>query len=186
LNGPPGIGKSTVASAFADRHPGVLNLDIDQVTALIGGWERQFSASFEAALALAEAMTRAHLASGHDVIMPQMMTTVNAWELAGIEAAAAAAGAEYCQILLTAPAESAVDRCMKRAAGGDPRQVAISNVIDDNGGVDFARKLYAQVAEFSASRQPNAVIDCELLSIEQACLALEEALRLRGPQAGQQ
>ncbi len=30
LNGPPGIGKSTTASAFAARHPGVLNLDIDR------------------------------------------------------------------------------------------------------------------------------------------------------------
>ena len=35
LNGPPGIGKSTIASAFADRHPGVLNLDIDRVAAIV-------------------------------------------------------------------------------------------------------------------------------------------------------
>ena len=42
LNGPPGIGKSTVARAFAAEHPGVLNLDIDQVVALIGGWQDCF------------------------------------------------------------------------------------------------------------------------------------------------
>jgi hypothetical protein len=48
LNGPPGIGKSTIASAFADRHPGVLNLDIDRVAAMIGGWGGSFSDSFEA------------------------------------------------------------------------------------------------------------------------------------------
>jgi predicted ABC-type ATPase len=87
LNGPPGIGKSTVASAFADRHPGVLNLDIDQVTGLIGGWRDRFSDSFEAGRLLAEAMARVHLANGHDVIMPQMMTNVNAGELAGFESA---------------------------------------------------------------------------------------------------
>ena len=38
LNGPPGIGKSTLAARYADRHPGTLNLDIDTLHHLIGGW----------------------------------------------------------------------------------------------------------------------------------------------------
>lgn len=177
LNGPPGIGKSTVASAFADRHPGVLNLDIDQVAALIGGYRDRFSDSFEAGRLLAEAMAQVHLANGHDVIMPQMMTDVNAEELAGFESAAAAAKAEYCQILLTARVESAVDRCMARAKGGDPRQVVISKIIHENGGRDFVRRLHAQVTQFSAGRQPHAVIDCERLTVEQACHAVEAALQ---------
>jgi predicted ABC-type ATPase len=177
LNGPPGIGKSAVASAFADRHPGVLNLDIDQVAALIGGYRDRFSDSFEAAALLAAAMARVHLADGHDVIMPQMMTNVNAGELAVFESAAAAAKAEYCQILLMARVESAVDRCMERAKSGDPRQVVISKVINENGGRDFVRKLHSQVTQFSAGRQPHAVIDCERLTVEQACHAVEAALR---------
>lgn len=177
LNGPPGIGKSTVASAFADRHPGVLNLDIDRIAALIGGYRDRFSASFEAGVLLAAAMARVHLANGHDVIMPQMMTNVNSGELAVFESAAAAAKAEYCQILLIAPIESAVDRCMERAKGGDPRQVVVSNVIEENGGRDFVRKLHSQVTQFSAGRQPHAVIDCERLTVEQACDAVEAALR---------
>ena len=177
LNGPPGIGKSTVASAFADRHPGVLNLDIDQLAALIGGWRDRFSDSFEAGRLLAEAMAQVHLANGHDVIMLQMMTEVNAEELAGFECAAAAAKTEYCQILLMARVESAVDRCMERAKGGDPRQVVISKVIDENGGREFVRKLHSQGTQFSAQRQPHAVIDCGQLTIEQACHAVEAALR---------
>jgi hypothetical protein len=177
LNGPPGIGKSTVASAFADRHPGVLNLDIDQVTALIGGWRDRFSDSFEAGRLLAAAMARVHLAHGHDVIMPQMMTNVNAGELADFESAAAAAKAEYWQILLTARVEPAADRCMERSKGGDPRQAVISKVIDENGGRDFLRMLHAQVAQFTAGRQPHAVIDCERLTVEQTCQAVEAALQ---------
>jgi hypothetical protein len=81
-HGLPGIGKSTIASVFADHHPGVLNLDIDRVAAMIGGWGGSFSDSFEAGRLLAAAMARVHLASGHDVIMPQMMTHANARELA--------------------------------------------------------------------------------------------------------
>jgi predicted kinase len=176
LNGPPGIGKSTVASAFADRHPGVLNLDIDRVTALVGGGRGRFSESFAAGVLLATAMARVHLGSGHDVILPQMMTDVNAEEMAVFESSAAATGAEYCQILLIASVESAVDRCMERAKVGDPRQDAVSKVIEDNGGPDFVRKLYAQVTEFSARRQPYAVIDCEQLTVEQTCQAVEAAL----------
>ena len=118
LNGPPGIGKSTIASAFADRHPGGLNLDIDRVAAMIGGSGDSFSDSFEAGRLLAAAMAKVYLASGHDVIMPQMMTLVNARELADFEAAAAAAKAEYLQILLTANVEPSVERCMERAKAG--------------------------------------------------------------------
>ena len=177
LNGPPGIGKSTIASAFADRHPGVLNLDIDRVTTLIGGWRDRFSDSFEAGRLLAAAMARVHLANGHDVIMPQMMTHVNASELADFESAAAAAKAEYCQILLTADVEPSVDRCMGRAKASDRGQDAISKIIDENGGRDFLRKLHSQVTLFTADRQPHSVIDCERLTVEQTCQAVEAALR---------
>jgi len=166
-----------VASAFADRHPGVLNLDIDRVAALIGGWRDRFSASFEAGVLLAAAMARVHLANGHDVIMPQMMTNVNAEELAGFEAAAAAAKAEYRQILLIARVESSIDRCMERAKGGDPRHDVISKVIEENGGRDFLRKLHSQVTQFTAGRHPHSVIDCERLTAEQTCQAVEAALQ---------
>jgi predicted ABC-type ATPase len=178
LNGPPGIGKSTIASAFADRHPGVLHLDIDRVAAMIGGWRDSFGDSFGAGrlLATAMAMARVHLASGHDVIMPQMMTHVNASELADFESAAAAAKAGYCQILLTANVEPSVDRCMERAKAGDPQDV-VSKVIDERGGRDFLRKLHAQVIQFSADRQPHSVIDCERLTVGQTCQAVEAALR---------
>jgi predicted ABC-type ATPase len=177
LNGPPGIGKSTIASAFADRHPGVLNLDIDRVAAMIGGGGDSFSDSFEAGRLLAAAMARVHLASGHDVIMPQMMTLVNARELADFEAAAAAVKAEYVQILLIANVEPSVERCMGRAKAGDPSQDVVSKVIGERGGRDFVRMLHAQVTQFSAKRQPHSVIDCERLTVEQTCQAVEAALR---------
>ncbi|MBA8793744.1 adenylate kinase family enzyme [Friedmanniella endophytica] len=38
LNGPPGIGKSTLAALGVERHPGTLDLDADQLHPLIGGW----------------------------------------------------------------------------------------------------------------------------------------------------
>ena len=40
LNGPPGIGKSTLAQLYTGEHPGVLNLDIDQLRALVHAGDR--------------------------------------------------------------------------------------------------------------------------------------------------
>lgn len=100
LNGPPGIGKSTISKTFAERHPGALNLDIDTVVTLIGGWREMFWETFEAARLLAAAMARSHLAHGHDVIMPQLIT--NEREISDFKIAAEEARALYCQVLLTA------------------------------------------------------------------------------------
>lgn len=144
---------------------------------MIGRWGDSFSDSFEAGRLLAAAMARVHLATGHDVIMPQMMTHVNARELAAFELAAAAAKAAYLQILLIADVEPSVDRCMERAKAGDPRQDVVSKAINELGGRDFVRKLHAQVTQFTADRQPHSVIDCERLTVEQTCHAVEAAIR---------
>lgn len=89
LDGPPGIGKSTVARLFAAKHPGVLNLDIDEVVALIGGWQDNLCDSLKAGGMLAASMARTRLASGRDVIMPQLIA--NEPDLARFETAAAPA-----------------------------------------------------------------------------------------------
>ena len=44
LNGPPGVGKSTLASRYAAQHPGALRCDIDVLRTMIGGWEDDYQA----------------------------------------------------------------------------------------------------------------------------------------------
>jgi predicted kinase len=39
LNGPPSCGKSTLARRYAQEHPLSLNLDVDRIRDLIGGWQ---------------------------------------------------------------------------------------------------------------------------------------------------
>jgi predicted kinase len=74
LNGPPAVGKSTLARRYADEHPLTLVLEIDAVRALLGAWLEEWQRSGHTARLIALAMARAHLEAGHDVIVPQLLT----------------------------------------------------------------------------------------------------------------
>ncbi|MFC0545265.1 AAA family ATPase [Kutzneria chonburiensis] len=73
LNGPPGVGKSTVAARYVDDHPLALNLDIDVLRAQLGRWQDDLTSAGLAARDLAVAMARTHLLAGHDVVVPQFL-----------------------------------------------------------------------------------------------------------------
>ncbi len=64
LNGPPGIGKSTLAALYADRHPGTLNLDIDTLHPLVGGWQDPDNHTHQVLRPVALAMASTHLGGG--------------------------------------------------------------------------------------------------------------------------
>jgi predicted kinase len=64
LNGPPGIGKSTLAHLFVDNHPGTLNLDVDQLRSMIGGWRSRFAETGQLVRPIALSAAEAHLRGG--------------------------------------------------------------------------------------------------------------------------
>ena len=71
LNGPPGVGKSTLARRLVDTRPLSLCLDVDLVRAMLGGWQESLQDSGLLARDLAVDMARRHLVAGHDVVVPQ-------------------------------------------------------------------------------------------------------------------
>ena len=112
LNGPPGIGKSTIARRYVADRPLALNLDIDDLRAMIGHWEGRAQEAGLAARRLAVTMATTHLGEGHDVVVPQLVATVDFIEQ--LEAAAADAGAEFREIVLMDSRTSAVERFNSR------------------------------------------------------------------------
>lgn len=72
VNGPPGVGKSTLARRYVDGHPLVLLLEIDAIRVAMGGWQDHEESKL-LARRLALAMARAHLQAGHDVVIPQFL-----------------------------------------------------------------------------------------------------------------
>jgi predicted kinase len=100
LNGPSRVGKSTLARRYVAEHPGVLNLDVDVLVGLIGGWENDFESALGTARELGTVMAIAHLRNGHDVVLPQLITSYDASPWA--DELAARAGAEYIEFALLA------------------------------------------------------------------------------------
>ena len=95
LNGVPGVGKSTLARRYAADHPDTLDLDIDVLRTLVGGWERDFARAGQLIRPVAMAALQAHLRAGHDVVLPQL--TAAADQLAAIRDRTTEAGQKTSQ-----------------------------------------------------------------------------------------
>ena len=108
LNGPPGIGKSTLARRFVEEHPLALCLEQDVVRGLVGGWSTRETESGLLARELCLAMARTHLLQGNDVIVPQFVAIPG--YLDRLADVARSVGASYVECLLLDEAEEAERR----------------------------------------------------------------------------
>ncbi len=153
LNGPPGIGKSTLAQWYVDNHPGVLNLDIDQVRCLIGGWRERFVETGELARPIALAMASAHLRAGLDVVMPQYLGRLG--EIERFEAVAQDSGAELSW------------------------HREVQELVDRNGGLALLADMYDRLIDVLRSRPAATVVPSHAGSVQQTYEALAEVVDKR-------
>jgi predicted kinase len=175
LNGPPGIGKSTIAQLYADDHPGVLNLDIDQVRSLFGGWRERFVETGRIARPVAQGMARAQLQQGLDVVMPQYLGV-----LAEVEKFAAIArdcGAQFVEIVLMDGKQRAVDRFDRRGEHDDsPWHQLIRDVVREQGGAPMLARMHDQLTELLRQRPAAIVIDSRPGAVQETYRAVSSAL----------
>ncbi len=156
LNGPPACGKSTMARRYADEHPLTLNLDIDRLRDLIGGWERDPQSAGRLARAAALAAARAHLEAGHDVVVPQYLGRVEFLEQ--LASLAAAVGAGFREIVLWDTKENALRRFAERSrAVADPAHAAAQRLLDRSGGAAELAAMHDRLAVLVAARPVTVV-----------------------------
>lgn len=172
LNGPPAIGKSTLAALWAERHPGTLNLDLDLVNTMIGGW-RHDTRTLDLARPLGLAMAATHLAGGRDVVLPQLLARPA--EVEKFEAVARDAGAQFREVVLLAGRSDALARFHARDAGSawDRHN---REVVASLGGEDSLHALYDRLQDVLAARPGAVVVASVPGQVEQTYAAVEAAV----------
>jgi predicted kinase len=157
INGPPGCGKSTLAQMYVNAHPLSLNLDIDRVRSMIGRWRDEPETAGLLARSLALAAARAHLAVGHDVVIPQFLG--RAAFLEHLEGLAHETGADFHEIVLLDSKENTLRRFTQRSrAAADPAHAEAHQMLERSGGLKELSAMYDRLLTVVASRPTARVV----------------------------
>jgi predicted kinase len=156
LNGPPGVGKSTLAQRYAADHPGALLCDIDKLRTMVAGWEDDSLAAGARIRTAALAMITAYLHDGGDVVVPQLVA--DPAQLVRFRAAATDAHATYLHVVLTAAPDDLVRRF--RGRGDDQPWDAHARVlVDGDGGNDSLHEWTRRLEELGGTRVPSTDLE---------------------------
>lgn len=178
LNGPPGIGKSTLARRWAAEHPGTLCCDIDVLRTFIGGWREDFPRAGGLVRPAARALVTAYLEHSGDVVLPQLLA--DPAELDAFEAAVHAVGARWVEVVLVDAADDAVARFARRGAAGEAWHDEVRAIVRAHGGERLLRDYVGQLEELVRAR-PDAVVVVSTEGDPRATYAaLTEAVRRAG------
>ena len=158
LNGPPGSGKSTMARMFVAAHPLALNLDVDLIRRLIGGWRDEPERSGRLARDVALAAASTHLLAGHDVVIPQYLG--RAEFIQQLEGVAAATSAGFREVVLMTSRKDAVRRFDERSqAAAEDTHTEASVMAALEGATDPVGAMHDRLANLLATRPAAHVID---------------------------
>lgn len=155
LNGPLGIGKSTLASRFAEEHSLALRLDIDNIRTYISHWREDAEQSATSSKQMALAMAKVHLSLGHSVVIPQIVRKAEFFER--FEEVAHETDADFFEVLLLADKEEAIRRFKERSyARGYASGFRPGGLIDTGGRETKLASMYDEMIE-TANKRPNTI-----------------------------
>lgn len=125
LSGFAGIGKSTIARRYADAHPLCMNLEGDRLIVMLGQWLAYELKARELVFEHSKAIAAAHLAHGHDVVLPYLPTQTH--HIGEFEDIATEHGARFVEIALTCDRQEAIQRLLRRGSWGEEGTEPLTN-----------------------------------------------------------
>jgi predicted kinase len=179
LNGPPGIGKSTIARRYAAEHPLTLALDLDVVRGMLGGWRDDPLQAGSLARAITLEMARVHLRSGHDVVIPQFLGRPQF--LDEVEGVAREERARFAEVVLMDSRDDAVQRFLDRTATStEQAHVDAGELMERFGGRPALEAMYDRLLLVLSHRPHATVIQSRDGQPDQAYDELQRLLRSIG------
>lgn len=164
---------------YVDEHPLVLNLDIDQVRCLLGGWRERFAEAGELVRPIALGMAATHLRAGHDVVMPQFLGRIN--EIERFAAVAHENAAQFAELVVMDTKERSIERFDARGTADDlPWHDDVKELVERAGGRAFLAEMYEQLTDVLEERSGSIVIPSRDGEIQEAYTAMCNALRDMG------
>ena len=154
LNGPLGIGKSTLARRYADEHPLTLRLDIDDIRTYISHWRERADESARLSKAMALDMAQSHLNHGYDVVVPQIIRSIEFIEQFG--RIALETHAKLVEVLLFANKDEAIRRFKERNYAQGYRSGFRPGLIDSGGRETKLASMYDEMLAV-AKQRPNTI-----------------------------
>jgi predicted kinase len=149
LNGFAASGKTTIAKKYITEHSLALALEADTIVDNIGDWSNHNEEVRKLTFELAKAMLRAYLPSGHDVVLPYLVT--NATEVQEFESIAQECEADYYEIVLYNERADAIARLLERGTWGE----ATAPPLTDKDMPEIEKLLDRM--ELALEKRPNAV-----------------------------
>ena len=149
LNGFMAAGKTTIAKKYIANHSLAMTIEADTLVDNIGDWTNHRGEARQLSFELIKAMIRAYLPSGHDIILPYMVTSAD--EARQYESIARDCSADYYEVVLYNQRSDAIDRLLKRGKWGMETSPSITDkdlpVIQE----DFSQM------ETALKNRPNAI-----------------------------
>ena len=170
LNGPMGVGKSTLAAALVAKRRLALNVDIDDLRVRLGGWAKDPDAK-PVARSLGFGLAAKHLRDGYDVVLPALLCDFEVVD--EVAALTTNAGAAYTEVVVVASLEEIVARL--RADRTPARPHPRDSITDDDylGHVRYALQVLTQ----RASERPSVrLVDISGLGASAAAEAVASAV----------
>ena len=165
INGPTGIGKSTVAQKIHQAYPLSFLVDIDALRRYISGYRENKDESKQLSLLVSESIVETYLKSGHDVILDKVFTDPEIVD-------------RFIELGKKYNAE--VSECILNASRGLVIQRAEERGFRENGLLTPEKvvKFWEGIQEYIKKRPRAIVVDVETMSQEEVYAYITNTCKL--------